>query len=156
MVVDYPTVSREDFDWVQSIRAEHDELYYEVADPHLAFVFPVFDFDRERFLERVKGYTRGVERISFVCRCAAVVKDATNEYAHVFLVPDEGHSEIIKLHDRLYEGPCPLTCGWTSTSSSHRRRERDRPEGLESHRGRAQPRGVRDWGLRRRAYCSEL
>ena len=105
VVVNYPTVSREDLGWMQSIRAEHDELYYGVAEPHFAFVFPVFGFDRGRFLEHVKERALGVERIPFACRCATVVKDATNEYTHVFLVPDEGHSGIVKLHDRLYEGP---------------------------------------------------
>lgn len=104
-VVSYPTVSREDLDWMQSIRAEHDGLYYEVADPHLTLVFPVFGLDRGCFLEHVRGRVRGVEKIPFVCRCATVVKDATNEYTHVFLVPDEGHGAIVKLHDRLYEGP---------------------------------------------------
>ncbi|CAA9381916.1 MAG: hypothetical protein AVDCRST_MAG03-12 [uncultured Rubrobacteraceae bacterium] len=105
VVVNYPTVSRDDYDWMQSIRAEHDELYYGVADPHFTFVFPVFGFDREPFLEHVRERARGVEEIPFACRCATVVKDATNEYTHVFLVPDEGHSGIVKLHDRLYGGP---------------------------------------------------
>lgn len=68
-------------------------------------MFPVFGLDRERFLEHLREQARGVERIPFVCRCATVVKDATNEYTHVFLVPDEGYSAIVKLHDRLYEGP---------------------------------------------------
>ncbi len=105
VVVNYPAVSREDLDWMQSIRAKHDELYYGVADPHFTFVFPVFDLERERFLEHVRERARGVEGIRFACRCATVVKDATNEYTHVFLVPDEGHSAIVKLHDRLYGGP---------------------------------------------------
>jgi len=105
VVVNYPAVSREDLDWIQSIRAEHDELYYRVADPHFTLVFPIFGLDPERFLEHLRERARGVQRIPFVCRCATVVKDATNEYTHVFLVPDEGHSAIVKLHDRLYEGP---------------------------------------------------
>jgi hypothetical protein len=79
VVVSYPTVSREDSDWVQSIRAEHDELYFDVVDPHFTFVFPVFGFDRERFLKHVKKQVQGVRRIHFACGCATVVKDATNE-----------------------------------------------------------------------------
>ena len=105
VVVNYPTVSREDLGWMQSIRAEHDELYYGVANPHFTFVFPVFGFDRGRFLGHVRERTRGVAGIRFACRCATVVKDATNEYTRVFLVPDEGHSGIVKLHDRLCGGP---------------------------------------------------
>lgn len=45
VVVGYPTVSREDFAWMQSIRAESDELYYRVIDPHFTFVLPVYDLD---------------------------------------------------------------------------------------------------------------
>ena len=105
VVVNYPTVSREDLDWMQAIRAEHDELYYGVADAHFTFVFPVLGLDRGRFLDHVRERARGVEGIPFACRCATVVKDAINDYTHVFLVPDEGHSGIVRLHDRLYEGP---------------------------------------------------
>ena len=49
MVVSDLTVSREDLDWMQPIRAEHDELYYSAINPHFTFVFPVFGFDREKF-----------------------------------------------------------------------------------------------------------
>ena len=34
-----------------------------------------------------------------------VVKDAITEYTHTFLVPDEGYSDVVKLHDKLYIGP---------------------------------------------------
>ncbi|MGJ3249382.1 MAG: 2'-5' RNA ligase family protein [Elainellaceae cyanobacterium] len=30
--------------------------------------------------------------------------DVFSDFTHVFLVPDEGYSRIIKLHDRLYTG----------------------------------------------------
>ena len=37
-------------------------------------------------------------------RCATINKDAFSNYYHVFLVPDEGYSNIVKIHDRLYSG----------------------------------------------------
>jgi hypothetical protein len=33
-----------------------------------------------------------------------MVKDTFSEYTDVFLVPDEGNSQIINLHDKLYTG----------------------------------------------------
>jgi 2'-5' RNA ligase len=34
--------------------------------------------------------------------CSVINKDSFNEYWHVFLAPDQGYSNIIKLHDHLY------------------------------------------------------
>lgn len=45
-----------------------------------------------------------LKRINFAIRCSVINKDAFNDYWHVFLTPDEGNSEIIKLHDALYSG----------------------------------------------------
>jgi hypothetical protein len=83
VVVNYPAVSREDLDWIQSIRAEHDELYYRVADPHFTLVFPVFGLDRGRFLEHLRERARGVQRIPFVCRCATVFRWSSLLYSPV-------------------------------------------------------------------------
>jgi hypothetical protein len=53
----------------------------------------------------VREHSSGQLAIQFVCRCATVVPDAFSDNWFVFLVPDEGYSEIVKLHDRLYVGP---------------------------------------------------
>ena len=73
LVVGCPTISREDFDWIQWMREEHEELYYRVVDPHFTLVFPVFGFDAAKFVEHVEKRTRGARRIHFVSRCAVVV-----------------------------------------------------------------------------------
>lgn len=41
-------------------------------------------------------------KFDFIIRCATINKDAFSDYYHIFLVPDEGYSRIIKLHDKLY------------------------------------------------------
>jgi hypothetical protein len=48
--------------------------------------------------------TRCIQPFEFAIRCAVLGNDAFSEYTHVFLVPDEGYSNIVKLHDRLYAG----------------------------------------------------
>lgn len=102
LVLSYPTISQNDFDWIQTVRAKHDPLYYEVVAPHFTIVFAVDHMNRKEFIEHVKNQAKGFRKIAFVLRSVAVVKDALSEYTHVFLVPDQGYSEIVKLHDKLY------------------------------------------------------
>lgn len=104
LVLSYPEISQRDFDWIQKIRAEHDTLHYKIVDPHFTIVFAVDDINRREFIGHVKEQTQGFKKTSFVLKCAVVVKDSFSEYTYVFLVPDEGQSGIIKLHDKLYQG----------------------------------------------------
>ena len=104
VVLAYPTLSPEDLAWIQSFRAQHDELYFKLVDPHFTFVFPQSSVGEADLLAHVRDKARAVPVITLTIRCAVVVDDATSPYWHVFLVPDEGFSDIVKLHDRLYEG----------------------------------------------------
>lgn len=102
LVLSYPMISQNDFDWIQTVRAKYDKLNYKVVAPHFTIVFAVDHMNRKEFVEHVKNQVRGLREIAFVLRSAAIVKDAFSEYTHVFLVPDQGYSEIVKLHDKLY------------------------------------------------------
>ena len=103
-VLAYPAISEKDYRGIQTFRKAHDELYFSVAEPHFAFVFPVFDVDRESFIREVSEKAKGVRQIDFEIRCSTVNKDAFLDYFHLLLVPDQGYSAIVKLHDRLYSG----------------------------------------------------
>lgn len=46
----------------------------------------------------------GLEKFDFALRSAVIHKDAFSDYYHVFLVPDEGFSRFIRVHDQLYSG----------------------------------------------------
>lgn len=102
LVVNYPTISTEDLNWIQQIRKQHDELYWKVVDPHFTIVFPVVTSEEEAFIHHVKQTVKSIAAFNFVLRCAVLSNDAFSDYMHVFLVPDEGYSNIVKLHDRLY------------------------------------------------------
>jgi 2'-5' RNA ligase len=52
----------------------------------------------------IEQQVREIEAFEFVIRCAVLGDDAFSDYTHVFLVPDEGYSNVVKLHDRLYTG----------------------------------------------------
>ena len=104
LVLAYPQISGRDFEFIQAIRARENRLYYSVVDPHFTIVFPVNTVNLAEFVKHVQERACSVPRFSFVLRCAILDKDAFNQFTHVFLVPDEGYSRLVKLHDLLYTG----------------------------------------------------
>lgn len=104
LVIAVPEFSGDGYDLIQSFRAENDGLFYNVVEPHFTLVFPVFDVSVESFQQEVVEKIRGFSPFDFKIRCATLNKDAFNDYHHTFLVPDEGFSNLIKLHDSLYSG----------------------------------------------------
>lgn len=104
LALTYPRISQKDYNWIQEFREENDELNYGVMEPHFTLVFPVFNQRPETFIEEIKSRSADHNKIGFALRCAVMDKDAFTPYWHVYLVPDEGYSKIIKLHDNLYSG----------------------------------------------------
>lgn len=104
-VVNYPTLSDEDVGWIQSVRQEHDPLYYDVIDPHISLVFPIDGVDETTFIEHVGREARSASPFDVVFRCAILGDPDFQDHAHAFLVPDEGFSDVVRLHDHLYTGP---------------------------------------------------
>jgi hypothetical protein len=104
LVVNYPTLATADLEKIQSIRKQHDVLYRDVVVPHFTLVFPVFNLDENSFIDPVKQVTQSMPAFEFVICCATLGDDAFSDYTHVLLVPDEGYSRIVRLHDRLYTG----------------------------------------------------
>jgi 2'-5' RNA ligase len=103
LVVAYPQFTPTDHEWLQAIRRQHDPQYG-LIEPHFTLVFPVTTVDQDAFIAHVTAQLRDTHVISFNIRCAIVVKDALGPLTHVFLVPDEGFSALVKLHDALYTG----------------------------------------------------
>ncbi len=102
LVVSYPTISINDFAWIQDIRKEYDELNFIAIEPHFTLVFPLTNIDRSTLISHVQQSIKAIQSFEFTLRCAVLSNDAFGDYTHVFLVPDEGYSKIVKLHDRLY------------------------------------------------------
>ena len=102
LVLAYPELTSESFDRIQSYRKDNDELFFNVVNPHFTIVFPVFDISEEEFTKEVKDKSANSVKFDFIIRCATINKDAFSDYFHTFLVPDEGYSRIVKLHDKLY------------------------------------------------------
>jgi len=103
LVLAYPKISNDDLAWIQSVRDNHDELYAKVVAPHFTLVFPV-TMEPALLITHVKQAVTRCSEFPFTLRCAVIEKDAFNQYTHAFLVPDEGYSDLVKLHDKLYSG----------------------------------------------------
>lgn len=101
-VVAYPSISKKDYDWIEKIRAHHD-IYYGLVKPHFTVVFRSSIRETE-FVQHIKEQASAIRKLIFALRCALVVEDVAGDVNQVFLVPDKGFSDIVKLHDRLYTG----------------------------------------------------
>lgn len=104
LVIAYPEIGNSDFNLLQDYRKKNDELFYSVVEPHFTLVFPVFNMTENAFRTEIRKKVEGSRGFDFVLRCATINKDAFSDYYHTFLVPDEGYSNTVKLHDKLYGG----------------------------------------------------
>ncbi len=57
---------------------------------------------QKNFIEEVKKILIDEKSFNFNLKSAVVNHDLSKEFYHEFLVPDEGFSSFIKLHDKLY------------------------------------------------------
>ena len=103
-VISYPRLNIDDYNFIQDYRKLNDQLLYSVIAPHFSFVFPVDGILKDDFIEEIIKKSEGFASFEFTIRCAVVNKDSFLEYSHTLLVPDEGFSHMVKLHDRLYDG----------------------------------------------------
>ena len=101
-VIAYPVLDKKDYRFIQDFRKQHDPLLYSVIEPHFTFVFPVKGMLKDDFTQEILKQSEGGGCFDFTIRCAVVNKDSFLEYSHTLLVPDEGFSSIVKMHDKLY------------------------------------------------------
>jgi hypothetical protein len=57
LVVNYPTISKQDFEGIQNIRQRHDRLNFKAIDPHFTLVFPIADIDPEPLVSHIARLT---------------------------------------------------------------------------------------------------
>lgn len=100
----YPTLNERDHEFIRAFRREHDLPFHDVVDHHFTIVFGIPDIPTVDYVDHIRGALRGQRTIDFVCRYAALGDDADSDDFYVFLTPDEGLSDICRLHDKLYSG----------------------------------------------------
>lgn len=104
LVLAYPNISKEDFQFIQDYRKKHDPKYYSLVQPHFTIVFSTSNFSEKEFITEVEKQVNGIKKFKFSIKCATINQDDSKDFYHEFLVPEEGYSNIVKLHDKLYSG----------------------------------------------------
>ncbi len=101
-VIGYPKLADRDFERIQSLRQEHDPQAGLVA-PHFTLVFGLSDVPADALQAHVRAVAGAASPIAFVLRHTVI--DAVGESAYLYLVPQEGGGELVRLHGGLYTGP---------------------------------------------------
>jgi hypothetical protein len=102
-VVAYPELAPADHAWIELLRERHDPNYRLVA-PHWTLIFPTAAIDPAAIERHVAQVAARFSPFAFELRCALVVRDAFSPLTHLFLVPDAGFGQLVRLHDALYGG----------------------------------------------------
>lgn len=103
LVLAYPDLAPAERAWIEAIRADHDSLHA-LVPAHFTFVFPTDLLAPEAFIAAVQMQAAGFGPFAFALRAALPAPNLPGTDGQVFLVPDEGMSACIRLHDRLYAG----------------------------------------------------
>lgn len=103
-VLAYPVLLTADAAFIDAYRSAHDLAYVKVVKPHFTLVFGCQELSEEAICDHVNDVAKQFQPVRFVCRYAMLGVDHASPTGHVFLVPDEGYSELSRLHDRLYSG----------------------------------------------------
>lgn len=94
--------------FVQNVRAEFPELKHNTIEIHVTLMFKMLEgLTVEQWNEHMANVLQGQKPIAMAFRCAIPMPDLTRDKTqrtHVLLVPDEGFSDVLKLHNALYTG----------------------------------------------------
>jgi 2'-5' RNA ligase len=97
-VVAFPSLGEADRRLIEDIRRDHDPNAARIA-AHFTLVFPNAATNAADLLAPVAAIARETSPIAFVLRRLIVHHRAPDTY--VFLVPDQGHESLVRLHGRL-------------------------------------------------------
>lgn len=103
-VIAYPTLSQQFYKWMKLIRNTYPELNYESLEPHFTLVFPISEvLNLDTIRDEIHTISQQTKAINFTIRCTIPMPSHSDDH-YVFLVPDEGFSQVVELHDVLYSG----------------------------------------------------
>src|SRR4051812_10111944 len=104
LVIAYPELNADDLKLIQHFRREYDHIKYRIIDPHFTLVFPVADINENEFIEEVKKRAANLRKFNFNLRESTLHKDPLSDNFNIFLIPDEGFDDLVKIHEELYCG----------------------------------------------------
>lgn len=102
LVLAYPEITKENYQFIQDYRKKNDPRFFSLVEPHFTIIFATSNISEREFITEVEKQAKGISKFNFIIKCATINQDDSGDYYHEFLVPDEGYSNIVKLHDKLY------------------------------------------------------
>ncbi|MBT9457419.1 MAG: GNAT family N-acetyltransferase [Burkholderiaceae bacterium] len=100
----YPTLTVADQQFLRAFRGKHDQDRVKLVVPHFTLLFGCKALPETDYLQHVQAAAKARAALRFCCRYAMLGADDEDDTAYVFLVPDEGWSDLSLLHDSLYAG----------------------------------------------------
>lgn len=102
--ITFPKLNPPDQIWVDRTREQNDPDFQKVR-PHFTLLFGCTDVSMKVYSQHVASIAKATSTFKFHALRASPGIDHFSTERYVFLVPDEGHSSLLALHDRLYTGP---------------------------------------------------
>lgn len=105
MVVTVPTMSATDRAYIQTLRKQYDPQGYSFIEPHFTLLSLPHNFSKPVLTESLRIYLEQQAKVQFMLRTAIFMPPLNGHQAwYAFLLPEEGFSELMKLHRRLHSG----------------------------------------------------
>ena len=106
VVLGRPRLKPADSAWITALRERHGSaLAAPEIGTHVTLVFPTDVTDATTLTGHMAMVAGDTAPLALAFRCALPVQDPGSGDTYVYLVPDEGFSGLVRLHDRLYSGP---------------------------------------------------
>jgi len=102
-VVGRPMLKPADRAWITALSDRHGGNAVPEIGAHVTLVFPTDTADATTATGHLAAVAGDTPPLALGFRCAVPMPGAGGSW--VYLVPDEGFSGLVRLHDRLYTGP---------------------------------------------------
>jgi 2'-5' RNA ligase len=104
-IVTFPEIPADERVWIEELRKTHLSAPEADVAPHVTLVFPAEIANDENLLMHMFGACGSTQPIDARFCIAAPMADPLNGGWTVQLLPDQGLSKLMRLHNFLYTGP---------------------------------------------------
>jgi len=105
LVVAYPELKLQHYDWIQRIRSKYDLLNFKVIEPHVTIVHETPELGPELFINAVSEILSQETEVQLELQSVlASGHSFSGDTSYIFLVLGQGSAEITRLRQKLYSG----------------------------------------------------